>query len=482
MDIGKISSAGIGSGLDVNSIVTQLLALERKPIQLLDAAKSKLDTQLSSYGKLQASLGAVRDAARALTDPSAWTPTTVSSSDAAAVGAISNGSSPPGNYAVEVTRLAAAQALTSTTLPASASVVGTGTLTIELGKWFTNPPDFTPSAGVSSVSIVIQPGDDTLEKVRDKINASGASVTASIVTDASGSRLAIRSRETGEENGFRISVADGDGNDGDASGLSMLAFDPLSGASQMTQAQAAANAALTINNIPINSASNTLTDVLDGLTLRVSRLTDGPVDLSVNRDTETIKKTVTAFADAYNGLVKLMREQTAYNESTKSAGVLQGDRTAVNMLYKLRSMVGGSTGASSAFTRMADIGLEPQRDGTLSVNATKLDSALGRIDELKAFFARDDEGSANDGFGTMLRQFADLTLGTDGAISTKQESLRNRIDGISERAVRMEDRLLLTEKRLREQYTKLDSNMAALSGLQAYVAQQVAQWNRSSNN
>ncbi len=206
------------------------------------------------------------------------------------------------------------------------------------------------------------------------------------------------------------------------------------------------------------------------------------MDLSVNRDTETIKKTVTDFAEAYNGLVKLMREQTAYNESTKSAGALQGDRSAVSLLYKLRSMVGGSTAASSAFTRMADIGLEPQRDGTLTVNASKLDSALGRIDDLKAFFARDAEGTASDGFGTMLRQFADLTLGADGAISTRQESLRSRIDGISERTARMEDRLLQTEKRLRDQYTKLDTNMAALSSLQAYVSQQVTQWNRSTDN
>jgi flagellar hook-associated protein 2 len=481
MDIGRISSAGIGSGIDVNSIVTQLLALERKPIDLLSATKTKLDAQLSSYGKLQASLGAVRDAARALTDAGAWTPTTVASSDAAAVSAISSGSSPPGNYAVEVLRLAAAQSATSTTVPTPASVVGTGTLTIEMGQWFTNPPDFTPNAGTNSVSITIAPGEDTLATIRDKINASGAGVTASIVNDASGSRLAVRSRESGEENGFRITVADDDGNGGDASGLSLLAFDPA-GSSQMVEAQAAANASLTINNIPINSASNTLTDVLDGLTVRVSRLTTGPVDLSVNRDNETIKKTITNFADAYNGLVKLMREQTAYNETAKTAGTLQGDSTAVSLLNKLRTMVGSSSGATTAFTRLTDVGLEPQRDGTLAINNSKLDSALGRIDDLKAFFSRDEDGTASDGFGTMLRQFADLTLGADGAISTRQESLRTRIDGIAERTAKMEDRLLLTEKRLRDQYTKLDSNMAALSSLQAYVSQQVTQWNRSTGN
>jgi flagellar hook-associated protein 2 len=332
------------------------------------------------------------------------------------------------------------------------------------------------------VSIAIGAGDDTLEKIRDKINAAGAGVTASIVTDTTGSRLAIRSNETGVTNGFRIAVADDDGTPGDAAGLSRLAYDPKSGLSQMTEAQAASNAELTINNIPINSASNTLTDVLDGLTVKVSRLTTGPVDLSVARDTETIKKSITAFADAYNSLVKLMREQTAYNEGSKTAGTLQGDRTAVGLMSKLRTMIGSSSAATTAFSRLADIGLEPQRDGSLKVNGSKLDSALGRLDDLRDFFSRDDTGTANDGFGTMLRQFADLTLGSDGILTTRQEGLRNRIDDIGERTAKMEDRLTLTEKRLRDQYTNLDRNMAALSGLQSYVAQQVTLWNKSSGN
>lgn len=478
MDIGKISSVGIGSGLDAAGIVAQLMALERKPLELLDASRQRLDAQLSSYGKLQASLSAVRDAARALTLPDTWARSTVSSNDPAAVSAVSNGSSPPGNYAVTVARLAAAQAVTSRTLPTPATVVGTGTLMIEIGRWFTDPPEFT--SGASAVNIAIGPGEDTLEQIRDKINGSNAGVTASIVNDSSGARLAIRSKATGVENGFRITVSDDDGDHGNASGLSVLSFDPAGAASQLTQAQAAANAQVTINNIPIDSASNTLTDVLDGLTVRVSRVTAAPVDLSVAEDAESIKKAVTTFAEAYNSLVQLIREQTGYDQNTKTGGTLQGDRTAVNLLGNLRSVAGGNSGATAAFTRLAEIGLEPQRDGTLKVDSSKLDGAVGRLDELKAFFSRDDEGTANDGFATMLRQFADSALATDGAISARQEGLRNRIDDIAERSTRLEDRLSLTESRLREQYTKLDSNMAALNSLQAYVAQQVAQWNRSS--
>ncbi len=357
-------------------------------------------------------------------------------------------------------------------------MVGTGTLNIEIGKWFTDPPDFTPNGGADSVSIEIAEGDNTLEKIRDKINAADSGVVASIVNDATGSRLSLRSKETGEANAFRITAADSDGNNTDAAGLSQLSYDANAASNPLTRTLAAANADLSINNIPISSASNTLTDVLDGLTVRVARVTDGPVELSVNRDTETIKKSLTTFADSYNSLVKLMREQTAYDATTKTAGVLQGDRMAVGLLNKMRSLVGGSSGAGTTFTRLADVGLEPQRDGTLKVDNTKLDSALGRLDDLKTFFSRDEEGTASDGFGTMLRQFADLQMGSDGPLTTRTDSMRERIDGLKQRSTAMEDRLTQTEKRLRAQYTKLDSNMAALNGLQSYITQQVANWNK----
>ena len=212
---------------------------------------------------------------------------------------------------------------------------------------------------------------------------------------------------------------------------------------------------------------------------RISRLTTGPVDLAVTRDSETIKKSITAFADAYNNLVKLMREQTSYDEASKKAGTLQGDRGAVGLLNRLRTMIGANSDASATFRRLSDIGLEPQRDGTLKVDGARLDSAIGRLDELKAFFSRDDVGTANDGFATTLRQFADLTLASDGVLTTRQEGLRQRIDQIDDRTAALEDRLALTEKRLRAQYTRLDSNMASLGALQSYVAQQVTLWNKS---
>jgi flagellar hook-associated protein 2 len=482
-----ISAAGVGSGLDVKSIVSQLMALERRPLDQLNTVTKRYETQLSAFGKLQSAMTALRDAARKLTDATTWTPTTVASSNAALVSASSNGSGPAGSYSVTVGQLAAAQTLVSgTAFEASTSPVGSGTLVIELGTWSTGQASFTAKTGSTPVTVTIAPGSDSLVAVRDAINASGAGVTASIVNDANGARLALRSTATGETNGFRIGLDNGAGGStpGDGSGLSRLSYPPPAVAAELqaTQMQwklAAANATAVVNGVDIEAESNTLTDVLDGLTINLAQPTSTPVTLSVARDNVAMKKSVTDFATAYNDLQKLLREQTRYDEGTKTAGTLQGDRSAVGLISTLRNLVGRSSAASTAFTRLADIGLEPQTDGTLKVNDTKLDTALGRLGELRNFFSANADGTAADGFGVLLRDFGNGTLASDGVLTTRQEGLKERISRNGDSATRLEDRLALVEKRLNDQYTRLDTNMARLKQLEGYVGQQIANWNKS---
>jgi flagellar hook-associated protein 2 len=474
-----LSSPGIGSGMDVKNIVAQLMALERQPINALQTNTKKIESQLSAYGKLQSTMTALRDAAKALSNTETWSRTSVASSNPTAVTATSNGSAPPGAYTVNVTNLAAAQTLvTATTWAQPTEAIGAGSLTIELGTWGAGQTSFTPKVDTTPVTITIPVGGDSLEQVRDAINGAGAGVSASIVSDANGSRLSIRSMLTGEANAFRISVNDPDGDNQDATGLSHLAYDPASSLTQMSQPQAAANANATINNVPVSSATNTLTDVMDGMTLKLGQVTTAGVDVTVNRDTASMKESITAFATAYNDLIKLVRQQTSVNADTSSAGVLQGDSSAVGLANQLRQLIGGSSGAATAFARLSDIGLAPQRDGTLKVDDAKLESALGNLEELQTFFARDDEGTANDGFGALFASFGDQRLGSEGVLSTRQEALRERIERNADRQTRMEDRLSLVEKRLLDQYTRLDTNIARLSSLQNYVSQQIANWNK----
>ena len=239
-----ISSAGVGSGLDVNGIITQLMAIERQPLTALQREETKLTTKVSDVGKLQGLVSTMRDKAGSLSSSTLWSQTAGSSADAGAVSVTTTNGAAVGSYSVAVQQLAAAQTVSSRVFTASdtAAQFGPGTLTIELGTWTGTPTSgFTPKTGAPAVTVTIDAADDTLAEVRDKINAANAGVTATIVNDASGARLAIRSTATGAENGFRISATETVDDGVAANGLSALAYDAL-GSSQMTRNQSAANA------------------------------------------------------------------------------------------------------------------------------------------------------------------------------------------------------------------------------------------------
>jgi flagellar hook-associated protein 2 len=475
-----ITSTGIGSGLDVNSIVTQLVAIERRPIQQLQSEASKLDARLSSFGKIQSYLDAMRSASRTLTDTSTWKAASASSSDSTAVGASASSGSSPGSYSVQVTDLATSQMNASTAVATSATSIGQGTLHIDIGRWADDLSGFAPKTGSSTVDITIGPGEDTLEKIRDKINAtSGAGVRATIVNDATGSRLVLQSTSSGADNGFRIRVDDDDTVADDNSGLSRLAYDPEFGADVSTRSQPATNAKALINNLLVESASNTLSNVIDGVSLTLGKRTTGTVDVTVSRDSGSMRKAVDTFVGAYNDLVKLLRDQTKYDATSKSAGPLQGDRTAIAILGQMRSAMAGSSSASASYGRAADIGLSLQTDGTLKVSGSKLDAAIADIGEIQKFFATSTESSATNGLAERVRALADNLLSTDGPVDARQTGLRSLKSSNSSRQQALEDRVAATEKRLRTQYQTLDANMARLNSLQNYVSQQIGNWNKA---
>ena len=475
-----ISSPGIGSGLDVNSIVTQLVAIERQPIQLLQAKATKIQTQISEYGKLKGDIAALRDAALKLAGNTNWGQTLGTSTDAAAVGVTVASGAAVGSYSVQVQSLASPQSLASGVFASSAATPGAGTLHIELGAWGAGQTSFTPKAGAVAVDISVAAGD-TLAQVRDKINGANAGVTALILTDAGGSRLLLRSSASGAGNAFRTSVIDADGNNTDAAGLSALAYD--TGAKVATQTQAAANAAATVDGLAITSPSNTLVNLVDGITLTLSKVTTGAVDINVVQDNVGLKKSVQDFADAYNALAKLVAGQIKYDAATKTAGVLQGDSTAVSLQRQMRALVGASSGASTAYARLSDAGIEMQADGSLNVNATKIDAAVNNLAELKKLFANSDIlVPANDGFGKRFRVLGDSLLSVDGPITTRSDGLRKRADLNQTQQDKLTERVAQVEKRLRAQYSALDTALGRLNGLSSFVTQQITAYNNTNYN
>ncbi|HET9822656.1 MAG TPA: flagellar filament capping protein FliD [Burkholderiaceae bacterium] len=478
-----ITSAGVGSGLDVSAIITQLMAVERQPLKALEKEEGALNARLSNFGKLQSLMSALRDKAGSLSSLSTWAQTTgTSASTAVAVSATSGAAA--ASYSVEVQQLAAPQTVSSRAF-ASADTAGTfapGSLTIELGTWTGSPVSgFSAKAGSAPVTITVDAATDTLAELRDKINAAGAGVAASIVQDANGARLSLRSTATGAENGFRITATE-DVDDGVAAdGLSALAYNPL-GASQMTLARAAANAKATLNGIALESATNTLADVAEGLTLRLQQVTAAPVEVAVATDTESIKTTVKDFVKAFNELAAFIREQTKYDEAAKKGGAMQGDSLVLGIQRQLRAVINEASSASSAYSRLSQVGLTLKSDGTLDLKESALDAGMVNLAELQKLLATDGAGSADSGFMRRFKELGDALLGADGAFETRTDSLRQRLARNNERQDQMEARLATAEKRLVAQYTALDRNMGQLGGLSSYVAQQMQALNNFYNN
>ncbi|MDH0865128.1 flagellar filament capping protein FliD [Mitsuaria sp. GD03876] len=473
----SITSTGLGSGLDVESIVTKLVSLEKQPITDLQSRTDTIKTQISEYGKIKSAFSAMRDAAAKLSNPSTWAALTATSSDTTMATVIAGAGSGAGSYTLSVANLASPQSLASKAFATNATV-GSGSMTIELGQWSADNSTFTGKSGTSPVSVSIS-ATDTLSSIRDKINGSGAGVLASVVTDASGQRLVIRSRDTGEANGFRITTADDDGNGSDASGLSALAYDPTSSVTSMTQNTAARNANLTVNGLSISSASNNIEGAVDGLTINL--LKGGTVDgagnvtpavstITVGQDKDSVKKAINDFVTSYNSLMTLMRTDTKYDDANKTAGALQGDSTAVGLQSQLRNITASGSTLGGQFGRLSDLGLDIGADGTMKVNDTKLTSALGSMADLKnLFMGVDNANPNNNGIATRWRAFADQVTGFDGSITTRTTGLQSRVTANGKRIDELNDRADAYEKRIRAQYTALDTQMAKLNDMQSYV-------------
>jgi flagellar hook-associated protein 2 len=480
--VGSINSAGIGSGLDVNAIITQLMAIEQRPLTALQTQATGIKAEVSTFGQLQSYFSALQDKSKALTAATLWSTTTATSADAGSVAVSTGTNAAAGSYAVGVTRLATVQTVTAAALASSTSTLSEGSLNIELGTWTGAPTSgFTAKAGSTPITVTIGADETSLAAVRDKINAAAAGVTASIVNDASGARLSLRSTATGAENAFRITATETLDDGVAATGLSMLGYTAIGAGAQMTRSETAVDALATLNGIAVTSASNTLTNVVDGLTVNLLRATTEPVSVTVAADTAGIKQKITDFIAAFNGVAGFLRDQMAYNPDSKVGGALQGDPTTVSLQRALRNVLNEASTASSAFTRLADVGITMQADGTLTADATKLGAGLANLPELKKLLATDGADAASSGFMQRWRDLADAALGTGGTFETRTSSLNSRLSRNTKDQDSMQLRLNSIESRMRAQYTALDTKMAQLNGLSAYMTQQIAQFNKSTN-
>lgn len=467
-----ISSPGIGSGLDVKSIVGQLVELEKKPLTLVQLRTTAAQTRLSVVGQIKSQLAALDDSLRALTLGSTYQGMTVKSSSEAVRGTASS-TALPGQYTVSVSQLAQGQVARSDALSPSVPV-GSGTLTITTGRWDTGPV-FTPSGTAMTISVS---ATDTLADIAQKINDANGSVRAVVVNDGANQRLVLRSTGIGADSGFRVQVTDGDGNDVDNAGLSRLAYDPAAGTAGLSLTQAAQNTVATVDGVAVTSSNRTIADVIPGVTLEVSATTATPVTVDVARDTSGARKAIEAFVSAFNQLNQTLTEATRYDAQTGTAGPLQGDSTIVTLQSALRRLIGMAGPGTDTQQRWSDIGVRLARDGSLTIDGARLESALAQPDAVRNLLAKAD-GPVR-GLAVQLRDFTSGALASDGRMGQKVKAVESEIQRLQEQAKRINEKAVRTEERLLAQYARLDATLSQFNALNQYVSQQVAQWNKTS--
>lgn len=385
----SLSAAGIGSGLDVNSLLQQIVDAERGPKESqLTLKEAQLQAELSAYGSLKGAVSTFQLTASKLKSSISFASNSVNISNTDLLTATASSVAHEGSYTVEVQSLAQSHALASIAFDELTSVIGNGTLTFDFGTTDYDPgtdfqtgddtyTSFTSNPDRSSQSVVIDNSNNTVEGVRDAINAADMGVTASIVDDGSGYRLLITSDDQGLANSLEITVDEGGAasDNIDNTGLSQLAFN--SDATNVEQTQAASDAAITVNGLTISRESNTITGAIHGVTLNLLSADVGnPTQLTISQNTSNAETNIGKFVDAYNELVTLFNGLTEYNAETGQGGVLLGDNTPRNLINQIRREIGSSINNGSTYTSLSSIGITTQRDGTLALDSSDLADAI----------------------------------------------------------------------------------------------------------
>ena len=377
-----LTATGIGSGLDVESLVSQLVLADVQPAeQRINRSEATYLAEISAYGSVKGALSSFQTAASAAASASEYRSLTASSSLESAVVGSATSSAVPGVYDIEVSSLATSQALASSAFTATTDTVGTGTLTISVGTSAYNSntdtiDSFSPKSGTVDVAITIDSSNNSLAGVRDAINASSAAVTASIINDGSGYRLVLNADESGAENAINISVTDsGDSNNTDTNGLSRFAFN--TSVTNLEQSQAAGNAGLTINGLAISSASNTVSAAVEGVTFTLKETTSSPATITVAQDTGKAKAALEGFVNGYNELTKTLNSLTEFNSSTSQGNLLTGDATLRTLASNLKTYLNASISSGGSYTTLAELGVTTRvLDGLLEIDSEKLQDVL----------------------------------------------------------------------------------------------------------
>lgn len=377
-----ISAPGVGSNLDVNSIVSQLMTIEQRPRLALDAKEAAFQAQLSAYGQLRGALSALESAVGGLANPARFEARSASVGDSAVLSASAGAAAANATYDVAVTQLAQRQSLTTSGQASLTAPVGSGAttaLSFELGTisggtlsaGVYTGASFAQNGAIATRTVTIDASNNSLQGIRDAINTANIGVTASIlnVGGATPYRLVLQSATGGNAASLRIGVS------GDTALAGLLAYDPAA-VQNLTQTVAAQDANLTVNGLAVTSGSNTLTDAIQGVTLGLAKI--GTTTVSIGRDPAAAQQAAQAFVKAYNDLNALLHDLTRFDAQNNGSGALVGDAAARTIQSQLRNALSSALAGGNGTTLrvLSQVGMAFQKDGSLTLDSGKLGQAL----------------------------------------------------------------------------------------------------------
>lgn len=449
---GLLTSLGVGSGLDVATLVTQLVNAKKAPQQnqITDQAQTA-NTQLSGLGQVSAALSALQSAMASISDGSAFSAHSVSSSDTDILNATATGTAVAGSYKIEVTQLASALKASSGAFADSSTTVGTGTLTLAVGG--------------QTMNLSIDGSNNSLASIRDAINKSSDNpgVSATIVNGTDGAHLVLSGTRTGAANGFTVSSSGGDG------GLAALNYDASAGSgNNLTVINAASDALYTIDGLAANSAGNSISSAIDGLTLNLSTL--GTSTVSVANDPSKATSALTNLVSTYNSFVGIYQNLTKYDATSKVAGAMIGDATLNSINSTLSRIIGGSANG----TTLSSIGMSLQVDGTLKLDSDKLSAALADGGKQVS-----DLFGGDNGFSAQLGAQLSNWVGDHGVLAGRTDSISQQLKDLGDQQTTLNARMDSLTARYQAQFTALDTLMSKLNSTSSYLQQQFDALNNS---
>jgi flagellar hook-associated protein 2 len=458
MATSTFSVSGLSTGMDTASMIDKLVSLEQAPLTQLQKQQTAFKSQVSQLGALASKLAALKDAASALA--SGGTLGVKAASTTTAFAAAPGTGAAAGSYAVQVTSLATAAKERSAGFAAGATL-SAGSLSLSVdGKDYSKDADGNPAITWSSGA--------TLGDVAAAIRASGAPVSATVLFDGQKSYLSLTKRDTGF-------VPDGALPDGGAS-QALVASDDRGqlGLAPLKDANGAdilpKNAAFTLDGLAFTRTTNVIADALPGTTLTLKAAGGAKEDLTLENDVDATQKNLETFVAAYNGVMSLVQQQLAVTDTTDRASTLAGDTAVRSLQGALQSLATAVVGTGTV-RALADLGLKTQRDGTLTLDAGVLSSAVARdATAVDALFADADSGIAK-----LTSTLVDgYTAPDTGLLSIHQGGLTNQIGAMDDRAVQLQARLDAYRASLVAQFSAMEAVVGQYKTIGTFLTQQAA--------